>query len=311
MIVTSGGGGIRNAGATANLMVFNSRISGNLAFGGYGGGIYNEGGTTIISNSTIRQQYVTPLPPFRWRRDLEWWNGGDYQQHNHWQLRRRVRWWYPQCGKANSYKQHSERKSCGYSFGGSGYGGGISNSGTLEITNSSITENDATGKSSGWGGGISSQGSVEIHNTTFSGNRAGVHGGTIYGGTFGIANSILNAGTPENIFGGSNVTSHGYNISSDNAGGFLSGPGDQINTDPLIGPLQDNGGPTFTHELLPGSPAVNTGDPDFTPPPFYDQRGLPFVRVFNNRIDIGSFEVQPAPRPTPTPRPRPTPQVRH
>jgi hypothetical protein len=105
------------------------------------------------------------------------------------------------------------------------------------------------------------------------------------------------------------VTSHGYNISSDNAGGFLSGPGDQINTDPLIGPLQDNGGPTFTHELLPGSPAVNTGDPDFTPPPFYDQRGLPFVRVFNNRIDIGSFEVQPAPRPTPTPRPRPTPQV--
>ena len=50
------------------------------------------------------------------------------------------------------------------------------------------------------------------------------------------------------------VTSHGYNVSSDDGGGYLNGPGDQINTDPLLGPLQDNGGPTFTHALLPGSP---------------------------------------------------------
>ena len=50
------------------------------------------------------------------------------------------------------------------------------------------------------------------------------------------------------------VTSYGYNVSSDDGGGYLNGPGDQINTDPLLGPLQDNGGPTFTHALLPGSP---------------------------------------------------------
>ena len=67
----------------------------------------------------------------------------------------------------------------------------------------------------------------------------------------------------------------------------------------MLGPLQDNGGPTLTHALLPGSPAINTGDPNFTPPPIYDQRGSPFVRVFNGRIDIGSFEVQPPRRLSP------------
>ena len=51
--------------------------------------------------------------------------------------------------------------------------------------------------------------------------------------------------------------------------------------------------PTFTHELLPGSPALDAGDPAFTPPPFTDQRG--YARVFNGRIDIGSFEKQPTP----------------
>ena len=80
-------------------------------------------------------------------------------------------------------------------------------------------------------------------------------------------------------------------MSSDNGGGYLTGPGDQINTDPLLGPLQDNGGPTYTHALLPGSPAIDAGDPNFTPPPFYDQRGPGFDRVVNGRIDIGSFEV--------------------
>jgi hypothetical protein len=77
----------------------------------------------------------------------------------------------------------------------------------------------------------------------------------------------------------------------------LNGPGDQINTDPMLGPLQNNGGPTLTHALLPGSQAIDTGDPSFAPPPFTDQRGFP--RVANGRIDKGSFEVQPTPTPTP------------
>src|SRR5207248_2840902 len=89
---------------------------------------------------------------------------------------------------------------------------------------------------------------------------------------------------------------------------------DQINTDPMLGPLQDNGGPTFTHTLLSGSPALDSGDPNFdpyafSPPLLYDQRGDGFARVVNDHIDIGAFEVQPAPTPTPTATPKPTPRA--
>src|SRR5205814_4501947 len=119
----------------------------------------------------------------------------------------------------------------------------------------------------------------------------------------GIRDTILNgSGLGENLdnLSGS-VSSLGYNLSSDNGGGFLTATGDQINTDPLLGPLQDNGGPTFTHELLADSPAIDAGDPNFTPPPDYDQRRPSFARVGNGRIHIGAFEVQAAATPTPTP----------
>ena len=118
-----------------------------------------------------------------------------------------------------------------------------------------------------------------------------------------IGNTILNA-NEGNIDG--TVTSHGYNLSSDDGGGLLNGPGDQINTDPLLGPLRDHGGPTLTHMPLRGSPAIDAGDPSFTPPPDHDQRGACFLRVFGPRIDIGSVETQLRPRCV-TPAPRPTP----
>jgi len=118
--------------------------------------------------------------------------------------------------------------------------------------------------------------------------------------------ATLDCALGENILNShGTVTSLGYSLSSDDGGGVLTGPGDQINIDPMLGPLQDNGGPTSTHALLPGSPAINSGDPSFSPPPFFDQRGPGFDRVVNGRIDKGSFELQ-APRATPTPRPRPT-----
>ena len=124
------------------------------------------------------------------------------------------------------------------------------------------------------------------------------------GGTVEIANTILNQNAPGNI--GGSVTSLGYNICSDNGGGLLNGPGDQINTDPLLGPLQDNGGPTLTYLPLPGSRAIEAGDPIFIPPPFRDQRGPCFHRTFGRRIDIGSVETRPGPRCV-TPAPRPSP----
>src|SRR6266496_6284557 len=153
------------------------------------------------------------------------------------------------------------------------------------------------GKPWGHGGGISGGGTIT--NSTLSNNYAVLSGGGIEGGAT-LGNTILNANAPENIYGG--AISHGYNLSSDDGGGNLTGPGDQINTNPLLGPLQDNGGPTFTHELLSGSPAIDAGDPNFNPnsfnpPMVYDQRGTGFNRVVNGRIDIGAFEVQGAPSP--------------
>ena len=168
-----------------------------------------------------------------------------------------------------------------------GYGGGIATGGPVQITNSTISGNSAPQRRRHlwWS---------TVENSTISGNSAGTSGGGIYNtSSLIVRNTILNAGASgENIFNdGGTVTSHGYNLSSDDGGGYLTGPGDQINTDPLLGPLQDNGGPTFTHALLPGSPAIDAGDPSFTPPPLNDQRGCHFDRVFNGRIDIGSFET--------------------
>jgi len=138
------------------------------------------------------------------------------------------------------------------------------------------------------------KGTMRVTNSTMSNNSAFSGGGILNLGTLEIGNTILKTGASGgNILNQSGtVTSLGYNVSNDDGGGFLTGPGDQINTDPLLGPLQDNGGSTFTHELLSGSPAIDAGDPNFTPPPFFDQRGPGFDRVVNGRIDIGSFEVQ-------------------
>ena len=198
-------------------------------------------------------------------------------------------------------------------------GGGIVNDGsggghnaTLTISNSTLSGNTANSN----GGGIFSDGSsgglatLSLDNSTLSDNSASSGGGIYNKGdsgsaTLDLTETILKTGTSganiDNSF--SIVTSHGYNLSNDNGGGFLTHLGDQINTDPMLGPLQPNGGPTDTHALLPGSPAIDTGDPGFTPPPVYDQRGPSFWRGRNSRIDIGSFEVQAGATPTPTPTP--------
>jgi hypothetical protein len=101
------------------------------------------------------------------------------------------------------------------------------------------------------------------------------------------------------------LTSLGYNLSSD-ATCFdpAVNPTDQSNTDPLLGPLQDNGGPTFTHALLPGSPAIDVG-PD-TSSIETDQRGFPRLSDGDGdgiaHSDIGAFELLPnEPPPDETP----------
>ena len=276
-----GGSGAGIYSSADVLTIIDSTISNNTAWiggdlsGGDGGGISNVNGTLEISNTTIGS-------------NLAGASGGGISGY----------------GTITITNSTISGNVAGITQPYLSVGGGIYNSGTLTVTNCTISGNSAhgsTGKGGGVGGGIYNVSSVDIGNSTLSGNRADVHGGSIYGGTFDIGNSILNGGSPENI-STATVTSHGYNVCNDDGGGFLNGPGDQINTDPLLGPLQDNGGPTFTHELLTASPAIDAGDPNFTPPPYYDQRGPDFWRVRNGRIDVGSFEVQAGSTPTPTPR---------
>src|SRR5207249_9260888 len=196
------------------------------------------------------------------------------------------------------------------------WGGGIFNdalagSATVTIANSTLSGNWAWAGGGVFNEGYSGPATVTIANSTLSSNSAAAGGGIWnHNGlaTLTIADTILKRGASgENIVNEGTVHSLGYNLSSDSGvnniysgAGDLTATGDQINTEPMLGPLQDNGGPTFTHALLPGSPAIDAGDPKFTPPPFFDQRGPGYPRVVNSRIDKGSYEVQ-APTPTPTP----------
>jgi len=225
-------------------------------------------------------------------------------------------------GISNSGRVTATITECTVSGNSAAFGGGIRNVESGQGTHPLVVVSNSTisGNSADFGGGIynaSANGSgatVILNYSTISENSAGQGGGGIYNDNAGgstivdIGSTILKAGTSgENIFNSrGTVTSLGYNLSSDDGGGVLTGPGDQINTDPMLGPLQDNGGPTLTHALLPGSPAIDAGDPSFTPPPFFDQRGSGFHRVVHGRIDIGSFEVQTPTTPTPTPTPTPT-----
>lgn len=291
------GAGISNgAGPSgiATLTITNSLISGNSATSG-GGGILNANAALTITESTISSNY----------------GGGIYNT----------------AGCAQGCSAGVTLSNSTLSANSStGDGGAICNSSGrgasvwLNVENSTISGNSSSGN----GGGISNAAlqtfagaGLVVTNTTISGNSAKGLGGGIYNSNNGgaasleIGNVILNGGkSGENIFNnGGSVASLGYNLSSDDGGGALIGPGDQINTEPMLGPLQDNGGPTFTHALLPSSPAIDAGDPSFTPPPVFDQRGPDFFRVRNRRIDIGSFEVQAGSTATPTPTSTPTPSA--
>jgi hypothetical protein len=309
---SAAGGGIYNNDqfGSATLTIINSTISGNSAIGefelaGAGGGI--AGGGTIL-NSTIAGNHAAlhgggiagggTITDCTIRNNSA--GGG---QNN-------------RPGTGGGIDGGGTITNCtisgnsvfGNSFKGAGAGGGIYSFGAT-IVNSTLSNNTVA---YGNGGAIYNARALTLQNNTFSHNSATQGGGicNINLGSIGIGSTILSRGgaVGENIFNqGGTITSLGYNLSSDDGGGYLTGPGDQINTDPLLGPLQDNGGLTFTHELLAGSPAIDAGDPNFSPPPFYDQRGPDFYRLRNDRIDIGSFEVQKGPAVTPTPTPTPTP----
>jgi hypothetical protein len=108
--------------------------------------------------------------------------------------------------------------------------------------------------------------------------------GTAIGGGVGVQllNTLIASDSPSNLFV---ATDCGHNLSSDASCAFTNS-GSLNNTDPKLGPLSDNGGPTLTMALLPGSPAIDAGNTSLAPTT--DQRGFP--RPAGLAADIGAFE---------------------
>jgi hypothetical protein len=195
-----------------------------------------------------------------------------------------------------------------------GQGGGIANGvydsypyyevpgGTVILSNSTIAGNGCFAN----GGGIFNHGMVMVTNSTVSdnytnnGNGGGIYdavsNGLVMGNTILAGNYAYEGG---DLYG--RLTGDGYNLIGNAYPGGGFDPTDLLNVDPRLGPLQDNGGPTPTMALLPGSPAINAGDN--TNAPMWDQRGAPFHRIVHGSIDIGAFEVQARGYPRPTPQP--------
>jgi len=174
-------------------------------------------------------------------------------------------------------------------------GGGL-NALSYTITDSTLSNNSAT--TAGFGGAAYLGGGsmLTLVNSTVTGNSATAEGGGIWSaGTVNFTNSIIAGNTATNCQGPGVAevwNSNGYNIESANTC-QLNNTGDQINTNPMLAPLQDNGGPTLTHALLTGSPAIdmaNNANCTTT-----DQRGALRPQDGNNdtvaTCDVGAYEV--------------------
>ena len=174
--------------------------------------------------------------------------------------------------------------------------------GTATIWNSTISGNQATFRF----GGVAALGAtVNIQSSTIASNTSPNTGGGIgtsnAGGvvpTVSLKNTIVSDNTTNNCatpFGGT-IVLQGNNISSDGCSS-LAQPSDQQNTDPLLSPLANIGGPTDTHALRSGSPAIDAGDSDQTT----DQRGVTRPQDGDKNgsavDDIGAFELRTAPTP--------------
>jgi CSLREA domain-containing protein len=319
--VSGDGGGIYSE---TSLKVIDSTLSGNLA--GAGGAIYNNGGTATVDRTKATDNYANYGGCIQNKGMMTVTNStfSDNGAVFGGALRN-----FGTVSLTNSTISGNSAQDAGglLNFGGdlnSGgatlndcalYGnsgvdraGGVDNAGVLTVTDCTFSGNAA---SAGPGGGIYNSGTAGLLNSTVYGNLA-LSGAGIY--TFtnhtylpGFAtlencivggNTRLDGVTPDDIAGMVNVDpASNFNlIGPGGSGGLTSGGNGNVLVSSAsalyLGPLADNGGPTPTMALLPGSPAIDGGNPKTLNPPRFDQRGIGFPRVTNGRIDIGAFELQ-------------------
>lgn len=264
------GGGILNSG---NLTVLSCRISNCWAF--WGGGMETWNGTLVVSNSSIVGNSAPDM-------------GGGISL----------------LGGTNLLTGCTIANNVCYDFGG-GIFLDMFNGGTTLIVSSTLSGNDNNAFESQWGGAACGiiQGSLTLISCTICSNTASIStaaGGGI-SGTATSQNCIFagNAALVANDFNGT-LISQGFNLIQDTNGCTIVGDqtGNIYGVDPLLGPLQDNGGPTWTHALLPGSPAIDQGSSCGLST---DQRGVPRpydVPTIPNAADgsdIGAYEWTPPP----------------
>jgi hypothetical protein len=317
-VTSTGGGAIGNAGT---LTVSNSTLTNNTNYDNSGGAIANTG-TLTINNSTLTQNFTPNSGGAVYNAGtLTISNStlsGNSSEVNGGAI-------YNTGTVAISNGTLSGNEVSGYvgsyAAGGAIYMGG----GKLSLNNSTLANNSAYGGAStygctsygcystpagnGLGGGLYlSGGTVTIDHSTIAGNAAasqgypsyGNSGGGIYNATGASALQMHDTILADNSadYGpdlSGSVTSLGYNLFGNSSGGSGFAASDLVNYDPLLGPLQNNGGLTQTMALPAYSPAVNAGDPaDSTNPntPAFDQRGPGFPRIVGGQTDIGAFEVQ-------------------
>src|SRR5579884_298352 len=244
------GGGLYNVGDTVNIS--NSTFTNNSSPNANGGGLYNYQGTVSISNSTFTNNSAPNLE-----------GGGLYNNSGTVTI------------SSSTFGNNSALS-----------GGGLLNEGTVTISNSTFANNSA---GAGGGGLYNRDSKVTISNSTFASNSASNGGGLYnYGGTTSLGGSIVakNTGGDCSNYNGT-LTDNGYNLSSDSSCGF-TGTGDLQNTDPLLDPLGNNGGPTQTMALQRGSPAI-----DQVPAaqcPSTDQRGVSRLDNGESSCDMGAYE---------------------
>jgi len=197
-------------------------------------------------------------------------------------------------------------------------GGGIfiqaRDQGVLSIDSSTISDNSAT-----IGGGVYlfsiDDGDVQFASSTISGNAADQDGGGFYVRQFTsnplvVQHSTITDNTADNdsnddgigggffMYGVPLQLNHAIVAGNLDNSGTVNEIAGIVNSNfsligfggEFLGPLADNGGPTHTHMLLVGSPAIDMGDPNIASPPVYDQRGFAFDRIVGGQIDIGAVE---------------------